>query len=173
MFHAVHSWTSRLSGARADDHMLLALSGAEEGAGDARLRNCLEQLRRVLVARRHVELCHARAVAVGRGGGRAEDIVKERVIAGVSRGRQLEVLSEDHLSAMVRLMGVHEAFAGATARLRRASLSQREVGDLLSLCAAEEAAYQALLGRYPQDRERLERLMSRWQTLGGGVRRAA
>lgn len=168
MFQLVQSRSSRLAGARADDRVLLALSGAEGWQGEARVRGCLEQLRAMLIARRRVELCYGRAVAAGRGRGGSEGAVRARLRAGLSRRRQLVVLAEDHEAAMVHALGVHEAFLGAWGRVRRTAGLPQRVPGLLSLCEAEERAWSELMERYPEQRLHLRGLVARWQTLSPG-----
>lgn len=168
MFQLVQSRTSRLAGARADDRVLLALSGAEGWQGEGRVRGCVEQLRRMLIARRRVQLCYARAVAAGRGKGDSEGRVRARVGEGLPRRRQLEVLSEDHELAMVQALGVHEAFLGAWGRVRRTPGLAQGVPGLLALCEAEERAWGELMERYPEHRLRIRALVARWETLSPG-----
>ncbi len=167
MFHLVQTWSSRLAGNRADDRMLLALSGVDEASVDRRVRACMEQLRRSLVARRQVEVCMARAVAMGRGRGRSEERVRARIGRGLSRVRQLEVLAEDHEAAMAQLMDVHAAFKTTSERLARRPELRRRSQGLLDLCQAEERAFQDLLCRYADDRLEIERLHARWSVLAG------
>ena len=139
---------------------------------DRRERRALETLVRSMRARREVEVALAQAVAVGRGHGGLELVVRQRVCGGVSRAQQLAILRDAHearMAAVLRCLGELEPVA---ARLGR-RVSEGGAGQgLHRMCLEELGRLGALVERYGEDRLWLAGLLRRWWTLAPPERRA-